>query len=112
MVRSTVSAVWLLAGGAVSCAPPGEVRRIGEAHPGAQYEGAIHGCGAVGPSGRRFGANLRLAILWSREVVHEARAFPCEVVIEAVDGDARQPVYHVARDRAGVRTEGALPPSR
>ena len=112
MIGATGSALCVLVGGALSCAPSDTVRRIGAAHPHARYEGAIHGCGVVGPSARRFGGSLRLAVLWSREVVHEARAFPCEAVIEAVEDSSRQPVYHVVRDRTGLLTEGTLPPRR
>lgn len=99
----------LLAGGA--CATPAIVPRIQAAHPGASYEATARGCGTGEVSSRRFGANLRLALLWSRQAVRSPRRLPCEVTVEAVAGPTRQPVYRAAQTSmsSGV-TEGPVPP--
>jgi hypothetical protein len=106
------SAVALVALAALSgCATPEAVRRIEAAHPGARYEASATGCDRRAPAtSRRFGGDLHSAWLWSREVVGTATSRPCEAVIEAVAGGARQPVYRVARDSAGRRREKPLPP--
>jgi len=105
-------AAGIAVGGTSGCAAPPAVRRIADAHPGAAYEATATGCDwRVRATGRHFGSDLRGAWLWSRQVVGTAPARRCEVVIEAVRGGVRQPVYRVARDSLGRRTEGTLPGS-
>ena len=104
--RATAWVAMLLAG----CATPQVVRRIEAAHPGAAYEATTQGCDPGGVTTRRFGQDLRLAVLWSRQAVRGARLLPCEVVIDAVTGGTRRPVYRVRWTRDSARTEGAMPP--
>ena len=108
-VKLRVSAAWLAAL-LTGCATPDVVRRIEASHPGAQYEATALGCGSSGPTARRFGRDLRLAVLWSRQVVREARRLPCEVVVEAVTHGAHRPVYRIRWSRDASRTEGAVSP--
>jgi hypothetical protein len=102
----TAASVAALLGG---CGTPEVIRRVAAAHPGATYEATATGCGSTAPASRRFGGDLRLAVLWSRETARAARQLPCEIVIDAVTGGSRQPVYRVRLAREG-RTEGAVPP--
>ena len=92
------------------CAAPEAVRRIERAHAGSTYEGSTTGCGIRSPTVRRFGADLRAAVLWARQVVHTARALPCEAVIDAVHGATREGVYRVWQDRNGAAAEGSTRP--
>ena len=91
------------------CAAPAPLKAIQRAHPGASYEAETAGCGARVPAGRRFGGDLRAAVLWGRVVTDTARVVPCEVVIAAVREDSRVPVYLVAR-RMSHREERVLTP--
>ena len=86
------------------CAAPAEVRRVEAAHPGARYE-ATSTCAPGGAMARRFSGDLRAAVLWSRQVVREARVLPCEVVVEAVRAGQRQSVFRTRRARTGPPVE-------
>ena len=93
----------------VGCAAPAVVREIEAAHPGAHYDAIATGCGAGAPTGRRFGPDLWLAVLWSRQVVRSARQLPCEAVIQAVTGTESRPVYRVRWPRDAPLSEGPVP---
>ena len=92
-------------------APPAAVREIAATHPRATYDAIATGCDwRVRSSRRPFGRDLERAWLWSRQTVGASRAQQCEVVIEAMDGGARRPVYRIVRDSAGRRAEGVPTP--
>ena len=96
---------------AAGCARPEALRRIEAAHPGASYEGSTTGCGAISPTARRFGGDLRAAVLWARQAVHTTRALPCEATIEAVSGGTggtHRAVYRVTQRVDGTMVEGAV----
>jgi hypothetical protein len=98
-----------VATGIGGCATPATVRRIAAAHPEAVYETIAEGCSwHQRTAGRRFGRDLRAAWLWARQVVGAATTLPCNAAIEAVEAGARRPVYRVARDALGHRTEQVL----
>lgn len=90
---------------------PAEVRQIQAAYPDATYETRVEGCDRHPPiMGRRFGRDLRAAVLWSRQVVGSSRLPACEVVISAVIQHEQRPVYYVSRSGSGMRSEGVLLP--
>jgi hypothetical protein len=95
----------------VGCAggpAPADLGRIAREHPAAAFEAALAGCGSRQLTARRFGRDLRTAVLWSRQAVDTARVLPCEAVIDAVEGGTRRPVYRITRAPGGA-TEGAIP---
>ena len=86
------------AGGSLSPA----IARIAHERPTATFEAGLRGCGSRQSTTRRFGRELRTAVLWGRQAVDSARALPCEAVVEAVEDGARSPVYHILRNARGV----------
>jgi hypothetical protein len=99
-VLAVVAAVGLLA-----CRPPPAAYPIAAANRGATFEVRLTGCSTVGAAGRRFGPNLRAALLWSSERVHTGSLLPCTATIDAVRGSDRHAVYRVSRTRDGAYVE-------
>jgi hypothetical protein len=95
--RRGTLALAVLATLCIACAAPQRLRDITRSHPGASYEAQTDGCGRRVPVARRFGGDLRAAVLWSRTVTDSARVVPCQVEIEAVQGGSREPVYRILR---------------
>ena len=80
------------------------------ANPGATFEVELAGCATTGQAGRRFGADARTAVLWSRERVHTASYLPCTATIVAkCPSEQRRAVYRVSRTRDGAFVEELLP---
>jgi hypothetical protein len=82
--------------------------RIPRDHPAATFEATLRGCGSRQVAARRFGRELRTAVLWGRQAVDSARVLPCEAVIEAVESGTRRPVYRILRQSSGA-VEEAIP---
>jgi len=95
---------------ALGCRPPRAAHPLEIANPGAAFEVELSGCFASGATGRRFGPDVRAALLWSSERVHTAVYLPCTATIWAVRGGQRTAVYRVSRSRAGAYTEEMLHP--
>jgi hypothetical protein len=107
--RRGTAALAVLATLCVACAAPQQLVAITRSHPGASYEAETDGCGRRVPVARRFGGDLRAAVLWGRTVTDSARAVPCEIVIDAVQADSREPVYQIVRSTS-YREERVLKP--
>jgi hypothetical protein len=95
---------------ALGCHPPRAAHPLQVANPGAKFEVQLSGCSTVGATGRRFGPDVRSALLWSSERVHTAAYLPCAATIHAVRGGQRTAVYRVSRARDGAYTEELLHP--
>jgi len=72
------------------------------------FEVQLSGCSTTGVTGRRFGPNVRTALLWSSERIHTAAYLPCTATIEAVRGTERRAIYRVSRTRDGAYVEELL----
>jgi hypothetical protein len=95
--------------GIVACRSTPLIRHLEAASPGATFEVRLSRCVSTGESEARFGSDLRTALLWSRERVHNARYYPCSATIDAVRPGVRRAVYHLSMQRDGSYAEG--PPS-
>jgi hypothetical protein len=95
---------------ALGCHQPRAAHPLKIANPGATFEVQLSGCSTTGPTGRRFGQDVRSAVLWSTERVQTAAYLPCTATIHAVRGGQRAAVYRVSRTRAGAYTEELLHP--
>lgn len=97
---------------AAACATGNAVERtITHDNPGAAYETRTDGCGPRIASGRKFGNDLRGAILWTGQTADDARALPCVVTVFAVRGDVSRPVYRITRSTTGTRIEAPVAPT-
>jgi hypothetical protein len=95
---------------ALGCRAPGAAHRLQVANPGAAFDVELSGCGTTGATGRRFGPDVRTALLWSSERVHTAAYLPCTATIQAVRGAQRTAVYRFSRTRDGAYREELLHP--
>jgi hypothetical protein len=95
---------------AFGCRPPRAAHPLQVANPGATFEVLLSGCSTIGAAGRRFGPDVRSALLWSSERVHTAGYLPCTATIQAVRGGQRTAVYQFSRTRDGAYTEALLHP--
>jgi hypothetical protein len=95
---------------AVGCHPPPAAHALQVANPGATFEVLLSGCSTIGATGKRFGPDVRSALLWSSERVHAAGYLPCTATIHAVRGAQRTAVYRFSRTREGAYTEQLLQP--
>jgi hypothetical protein len=84
------------------------IERIVREYPTATFEARLRGCGSRQATTRRFGRELRTAVLWGRQAVDSARVLPCEAVIDAVESGTCRPVYRILHQASGV-VEEALP---
>ena len=94
--------------GVPGCRGPRAAHPLKVANPDATFEVELSGCNTTGVSGRRFGPNVRTALLWSHERVHTATYLPCTATIAAVRGNERHAVYRVSRTRDGAYVEQLL----
>jgi hypothetical protein len=95
---------------ALECHPPRAAHPLQVANAGATFEVELNGCFTTGPTGRRFGPDVRAALVWSSERVHTAGYLPCTATIRAVRAGQRTAVYRVSRTRDGAYTEEMLHP--
>jgi hypothetical protein len=93
----------------VACRPHRAPHPLEVANPGATFDVRLSGCTTTGETARRFGSNLRTALLWSSEQVHNARYFPCTATIEAVTAGQHRAIYRVSRSRDGPYVEQIIP---
>jgi len=99
---------WLLTGTltlSLACRPHRAADPLELANTGAVFDVRLNGCTTTDPVGRRFGTNIRTALLWSSEVVHTASYLPCTATIEAVRDGQRRTVYRFSRSRDGAYVE-------
>jgi hypothetical protein len=89
----------------LACRPHRAAHPLEVANEGAEFEVRLSGCSTTDAVGRRFGTNIRTALLWSSEVVHAASYLPCTATIEAVRGTRRHAVYRISRSRDGAYVE-------
>ena len=94
----------------VACHPPRAAQLLQVANPGATFEVRLDGCSTRGETGRRFGRDVRAALLWSSERIHSATYLPCTATVHAVRDGQRRPVYRVSRTREGAYSEALLHP--
>ena len=88
-----------------ACRPHPAEHPLEIANRGAQFDVRLSGCNTTDPVGRRFGSNIRPALLWSSEVVHTASYLPCTANIQAVRGTHAQTIYRISRSRDGAYVE-------
>jgi len=91
-----------------SCRPHRAAHPLELANRGATFEVRLTGCSTAGVTGRRFGTNIRTALLWSGERVHSASYLPCTATIDAVRGVERHAVYRMTHSRDGSYLEEIL----
>jgi hypothetical protein len=91
--------------GMLACRAPRAAHPLEVANRGAMFEVRLNGCSTRGATGRRFGADVRTALLWSSERVHTASYLPCTATIDAVSGSERHVIYRVFRTRDGPYVE-------
>lgn len=95
---------------AFGCRPPRAAHPLEIANAGAVFEVELSGCFTSGATGRRFGPDVRAALLWTSERVHTAGYLPCTATVRAVCGGQRTAVYRVSRARDGAYSEELLHP--
>ena len=94
-----------------ACAPPAVVAEIKTRYPAASFVATTRGCELLrSATSRRFGEDLKGAVLWARQVVGTARLSMCEVTVDALTANDRVPVYRVIRGANGRRVEERLVP--
>ena len=89
----------------VACHPRRAAQPLAAANPGATFEVHLTGCSNTEAAGRRFGHDVRAALLWSSERVHTASYFPCTATMDAVRGTDRHTIYRITRGRDGSYRE-------
>jgi hypothetical protein len=90
------------------CRPNRAAHPLELANKGAEFEVRLTGCSTTGVTGRRFGPNVRTALLWAGERVHTASYLPCTAIIDAVRGPERHAVYRMSRSREGGYVEALV----
>jgi hypothetical protein len=88
----------------VACHPHRAEHPLAVANQGATFEVRLSGCSST-DIGRRFGHDVRTALLWSSERVHTASYLPCTATMDAVRGNERHTIYRVTRGRDGSYRE-------
>ena len=100
--------VGAIAAGCATSATSSAVRSVAVKHQGASFEATAQGCERTRRTTVRQFTELADAVSWGKAAAALAPNRSCDVVVEAVRGDAREEVFRVSRDARGVWTVGSV----